>query len=162
LYPHVTISDSRHDVVSVSGSTNSYEWNRAGGTAHLPIAQRPLNHRKHPRYKCIVSRLSYAMLSGLSEISLCTYRSFDSTNADLDPWEAVFKSLAAGVGVVRDMTAAMCLPLILNSIQSRYFDDEGGTAVVCFGEIWDRWQRGEGLNRSAVSSTRVPARAFLT
>jgi hypothetical protein len=29
LYPHMNISDSGYDVVSVSGSMNSYEWSRA-------------------------------------------------------------------------------------------------------------------------------------
>jgi hypothetical protein len=29
LYPHMSIFDSVHDVVSVIGSTNSYEWSRA-------------------------------------------------------------------------------------------------------------------------------------
>jgi hypothetical protein len=43
--------------------------------AQTPNAdERPLNHGKQSRYKSNVSRLGYAMLSGLSEISLCTYR----------------------------------------------------------------------------------------
>jgi hypothetical protein len=62
---------------------NSYEWSRAS-VAQFIVAQtpnadeRPLNYRKHSRYKFNISPLSYAMLSGLSEILLCTYRSFDS------------------------------------------------------------------------------------
>lgn len=59
---------------------------RLGGAIHSqkPNAdERPLNHRKHPTYKSDLSRLSFAMLSGLSETSLCNCRSFDSINADL-------------------------------------------------------------------------------
>src|ERR1022692_2427342 len=79
LYPHVSISDSRPDVVSVSGSMHSYEENPASVAQF--ICQ--INHRKHPRHNCIFPPCSYAIYSGLSEISLCIYRSFYSTNADL-------------------------------------------------------------------------------
>jgi len=79
----MSISDSGHDIVSVIGSMHSYEWSHAS-VAQFIVAQtpnadeRPLHHKKHSRFKSNISPLSYAMLSGLSEISLCTYRSFDS------------------------------------------------------------------------------------
>jgi hypothetical protein len=65
---------------------------RLGGGIHSqkPNAdERPLNHRKHPNYKSNLSRLGFAMLSGLSETSLCNCRSFHSINAEAGPWALV-------------------------------------------------------------------------
>jgi hypothetical protein len=36
LYPHMSISDSRHDVVSVSGLKNSQIWSRASVAQFIP------------------------------------------------------------------------------------------------------------------------------
>jgi hypothetical protein len=36
LYPHMSISDSRHDVASVSGLKNSQKWSRASVAQFIP------------------------------------------------------------------------------------------------------------------------------
>jgi len=95
LYPHMRISGPRHDVVSISGLKISAEP-RLGGAVHSQKSnadERPLNHRKYPSYKSNLSR--FAMLSGLSEISLCTCRSFDPASipriSDSSSFQAAFQ-----------------------------------------------------------------------
>jgi len=85
---------------------------RLGGAIHSqkPDAdERPLNHRKHPSYKSNPSRLGVAMLSGLSETSLCNCRSFDSINADLGDRLGLPLIYVPKVPVGRPLHIANCL-----------------------------------------------------
>jgi hypothetical protein len=43
LYPHMSISDSRHDVVSVSGLKDSQKWSRASEAEFIPKNPMPTN-----------------------------------------------------------------------------------------------------------------------